>query len=88
MTARARIVARLYASPEPLPLHRLDIPGVSESAAGARLRELTRDGITQAVKVPGKKFLAWRLTPADLTLPLVITAPSGRQMNDTQGATK
>lgn len=70
MTARQKIIARLYGSSEPLPLHALNIDGVSESAAGARLRELTRDKITQVVKVPGRKFLAWRLTPNDLKLPL------------------
>lgn len=74
MTARSKIVARLYSSPEPLPLHRLEIPGVSESAAGARLRELTRDQITERVKIPGKKFYAWRMKPADLTLPLTVVA--------------
>ena len=72
LTARALVVKRLYEANAALPLHALGIPGVSESAAGARLRELTRDGITEVVKVPGKKFKAWRLKPADLTLPLTV----------------
>lgn len=74
MTARSKIVARLYASPEPLPLHRLEIPGVSQTAASARLRELKRDGIVVSVPVPGAKYTAWMLTPADLTLPLTVVA--------------
>ncbi len=88
LTARARIVARLYESREALPLHALRIEGVRESAAGARLRELTRDGITEAVRVPGKKFLAWRMVPADLTLPLVVHQPKADSVNDTMGVPK
>lgn len=72
MTARSKIVARLYESPVPLPLHALHVEGVSETAASARLRELKRDGIVVSVKVPGKKYTAWALTPADLTLPLTV----------------
>lgn len=38
-----------------------------------RLRELRKDGIVQKMKAPGSKFDLWRLTPADLTLPLVVS---------------
>jgi len=38
MTARQLIINRLYGASEPLPLHALDIQGVSETAASARLR--------------------------------------------------
>lgn len=74
MTARSKIVARLYGATRPLALHELHIDGVSESAASARLRELARDMIVESVRVPGKKFTAWKMRPADLTLPLTVVA--------------
>jgi hypothetical protein len=58
-----KILSRLALADEPLALHQLNIPDVSESAAGARLREYTRAGVTVRVKVPGKKFLSWTLAP-------------------------
>lgn len=69
MNAREAVIRRLYEAGQPLPLHALKVPGVSESAAGARLRELTREGITVRVQVPGKKFLAWTLAKVDSDLP-------------------
>lgn len=68
MTARDLIVARLAQAPAPLALHELDIVGVSQTSASARLRELAREGIVQSVPVPGKRYTAWRLAPKDLTL--------------------
>lgn len=72
MTARQAIAARLYEAKAPIPLHALGIPGVSETAASARLREMKRDGIVVSVPVPGKKYTAWMLTPPELTLPLAV----------------
>ena len=69
MTAKAAILARLTESSAPLPLHALDIPGVSQTAASARLRELARAGIVESVPVPFKRFTAWRLKPGQPTLP-------------------
>ena len=70
MKAKDKILARLASSPWPTPLHKLDIPGVSECSASARLREMQREGIVYSVPVPGKKFTAWALVPKDLVLPL------------------
>ena len=72
MTARNLIAKRLYEAKAPIPLHALDIPGVSQTAASARLRELKRDGIVVSVPVPGRKYTAWMLTPAEMVLPLVV----------------
>lgn len=69
MIARHKIVSRLYSASAPLALHELNIAGVSQAAASARLRELKRDGIVQSVPVEGKRYTAWRLTPAIPTLP-------------------
>ena len=70
MTAKQKIMARLSSSPWPVPLHKLDIPGVSECSASARLREMARLGIVYSVPVPGTKYTAWALVPKELTLPL------------------
>ena len=72
MTAREAIILRLSESLEPLPLHALDIPMVSQTSASARLRELARIGVVESVRVPGKRFTAWRLIPRDPVLPLEI----------------
>ena len=61
MTARQKIIARLYEAKEPLPLHSLNIEGVSQTAASARLRELARDQIVKSVPVEGKRYTAWVL---------------------------
>lgn len=68
--AREKIIARLRLSPEPLAIHDLNLDGVSQTSASARLRELARDGIVQSVRVPGKRYTAWTLAPKDLVLPL------------------
>ena len=74
MTARQALVKALYESPRPLALHEIPVVGINQAAASARLRELRRDGLVISVKVPGKKFTAWMLAPADLTLPLTVGA--------------
>lgn len=61
MTARQMIVKRLYEAARPLALHELDLIGVNQAAASARLRELRRDGLVSSVPVPGKRFTAWVL---------------------------
>jgi DNA-binding HxlR family transcriptional regulator len=63
MTARAKILQRLALAGEPLPLHKLNLEGVSQTAASARLRELHKDGLVISVPVQGKRFTAWMLTP-------------------------
>lgn len=70
MTARQALIARLYSAGEAVPIHALDIPGVSQTSASARLREMAREGLVQSVKVPGARYTAWKLTPNDLKLPL------------------
>lgn len=70
MTARDLIVKRLAQATEPLPLHALNIPMVSQTAASARLRELAREGVVQSVPVSGKRFTAWKLAGPILSLPL------------------
>ena len=62
-TARTKILQRLALADLPLPLHQLDLDGVSQAAASARLRELKKEGLVVSVPVKGKKFTAWILTP-------------------------
>ncbi len=64
MTARQALVKALYESPRPLALHEIPVIGINQAAASARLRELRRDGIVESVPVPGRKYTAWRLVPA------------------------
>lgn len=67
ITARERIIARLGESLAPVPLHLMNIDGVSQTSASARLRELAREGIVVSVPVPGHRYTAWilanRLSP-------------------------
>ena len=63
VTARTKILQRLALADLPLPLHQLDLDGVSQAAASARLRELKKEGLVVSVPVKGKKFTAWMLTP-------------------------
>ena len=72
ITAKQKIVARLSESARPLPIHHLDIPGVSECSASARLREMQREGLVYSVPVPGTKYTAWALIPKELALPLAL----------------
>jgi len=74
VTARQLLAKRLHEAARPLAIHELSIPTVSQTAASARLREMKRDGIVISVPVPGKKYTAWALTPADLVLPLLVVA--------------
>ena len=62
MTAKEKIIMRLASVNQALPLHALDIPGVSQTAASARLREMARDGIAVSVPVVGKRYTAWTLS--------------------------
>lgn len=71
MKARHLIAKRLYESKVPLPLHALNIEGVSQTAASARLREMKKDGLVISVPVPGARYTAWMLTPETPSLPLV-----------------
>ena len=72
ISARARIVARLYESPTAIAVHEFGFPDVAQTAISARLRELSRDGIVMGEKHPTKPFKVWRLVPAELTLPLTV----------------
>lgn len=61
LTAKELILHRLSHSDRPLALHELNLNTVSQAAASARLREMARDGMVTSVRVPGKKFTAWKL---------------------------
>ncbi len=63
MSARDAILARLAEATRPIPLHELDVIGVSQAAASARLREMARENLVESVPVPGKRFTAWRILP-------------------------
>lgn len=62
-TAREKILNRLALADNPLPLHELNIQGVSQAAASARLREMKREGLVLSVPVEGKRYTAWILKP-------------------------
>lgn len=68
LTAKEKILRCLESSVRPLAVHELDIQGVSECSASARLREMKRDGIVLSIPVPGKKYTAWLLSAKDMTL--------------------
>lgn len=61
MTARDKILMRLSGASRPLALHELDIPGVSQAAASARLREMAKENLVVSFPVPGKRFTSWAL---------------------------
>ena len=63
MTARTLILQRLALADLPLPIHALDIPGVSQTSASARLRELAKEGLVVSYPVKGAKYTAWALVP-------------------------
>lgn len=63
LTARTLILQRLALADLPLPIHDLNITGVSQTSASARLRELHREGLVVKYPVKGKKFDAWALRP-------------------------
>ncbi len=63
MTARTKILQRLALATEPLPLHGLDLMGVSQTSASARLRELHREGLVIKHKKIGCRYDFWTLTP-------------------------
>lgn len=62
-TAREKILDRLALADNPLALHDLNIQGVSQAAASARLREMAREGLVVSVPVAGKRYTAWILKP-------------------------
>lgn len=70
MKARDKILAFLATCDRPVPLHEMSMPGVSQTSASARLREMARDNIVESVRVPGRKYTCWILTPKELVLPL------------------
>lgn len=57
--AKELIYRRLRRSEHPLAVHELDITGVSQCSASARLREMARDGIVLSVPAPGKAYKLW-----------------------------
>lgn len=69
MTAKALILERLSKSEIPLALHQFQLGSVSQTACSARLRELRKEGLVVSVPIPGRKFTAWMLSPAQPTLP-------------------
>lgn len=71
MSARSRIVARLYESQQALAVHEFGFTDIAQTALSARLRELARDGIVYGVKHPSKPFKVWAMVPQTLVLPLV-----------------
>ena len=66
MTAKEAILARLREVGEPVPVHSLNIVGVSENSAATRLSELARAGKVVGVSVPGKAYKAWKLSQSDI----------------------
>ena len=68
MTAKHKLIAHLYKSERPLAVHEIQIEGVSQTSASARLREMRRDGIVVKTKAEGKAYDLWSLAQADLTL--------------------
>ena len=74
MTARTKILQRLALADLPLPIHDLNITGVSQTSASARLRELHREGLVVKYPVKGRKYDAWALRPEsnyDMTQPFL-----------------
>ena len=63
MTARTKILQRLALADLPLPIHDLNITGVSQTSASARLRELHREGLVVKYPVKGAKYDSWALKP-------------------------
>ena len=62
MTARQKILQRLAHASGPVALHELDLKSVSQTSASARLREMARECIVKSVRVPGKRYTAWKLS--------------------------
>jgi len=72
MTAKELILERLAHTEIPLALHQLQIGGVSQTAASARLREMRKEGLVESVAIPGRRWTAWTLAKKGLTLPLTV----------------
>ena len=63
MTAKARIVARLYSAPSAIAVHEFGFNDLAQTALSARLRELARLGVVVGEKHPTKPYKVWKLTP-------------------------
>ena len=59
MKAADRIIQVLHEASRPLAIHEMVLPGVSQTAASARLRELAKVGIVVGERVPNKAYKAW-----------------------------
>ena len=68
MNAKEKILHRLSLSDLPVPIHELNIQGVSQTSASARLREMAREGLVMSVPVNGARYTAWMLAPDDMSL--------------------
>ena len=69
MKAKDAILSRLREFNRPVPVHELNVPGVSENAAATRLSEMAREGLVVGVPVPGFRYKAWKaVTPGELQL--------------------
>lgn len=62
-TAKDKILHFLAMADSPVPLHLMTIPGVSQTSASARLRELAREDRVYSVPVEGKRYTSWVLMP-------------------------
>lgn len=70
MKAADAILARLREAGRPLPVHELNIMGVSENGAATRLAEMARAGLVVGVPTPGKRYKSWIVQPQELRLPI------------------
>ena len=61
MTAREAIIKALSTAAGPVPIHSLDVNGISQTAVSARLRELSKAGIVIGIKHPSKPYKLWKL---------------------------
>ena len=68
--ARQKIIDYLNLAGEPMAIHEIIIPGVSQNAIGTRLPELANEGIVIGTVRAGTRVKEWSIVPQDLTLPL------------------
>ena len=68
-TAKDAILRHLMDARRPLAIHEIDIPGISQNSAAARLRELTQEGQLVRQFRPGKSFKEWMIPQVAPTLP-------------------
>lgn len=62
MKAADRIIKVLHEASRPLAIHEMVLPGVSQTAASARLRELAKVGIVVGERVDGRAYKAWSIS--------------------------